>query len=40
MTDGTKTWVLKQKRKGNSKINDQIKKYMYDWIMNHPQVVQ
>ena len=26
--------------KVNSKINDQIKKSFYNWIMNHPQVVQ
>ena len=24
----------------NSKINDQIKKSPYDWIINHPQVVK
>ena len=37
---GTTTWELKQKRKGNAKINDQIKKSLYNWIMYHPQVVQ
>ena len=31
---------LRQKRKGNSKINDQIKKYLYNWIMRNPQVLQ
>ena len=33
-------WALKQKRKGNSKIDEQIKKCLYNWIMHHPQVVQ
>ena len=36
----TTPWALKPKQKGNSKINDQIKKSLYSWIMNHPQVVQ
>ena len=31
---------MKQKRKGNSKIYEQIKKSLYNWIMHHPQVVQ
>ena len=31
---------LKQKRKGNSNINDQIKKSPYNWIMYHPPVFQ
>ena len=31
---------MKQKRKGNSKIDEQIKKSLYNWIMHHPQVVQ
>ena len=29
-----------KKRKGNSKINDQIKKSIYNWIIHHPKVVQ
>ena len=33
-------WALKQNRKGNSKINDPIKKSLYNWIMHHPQVMQ
>ena len=37
---GTKKFELKQMRKVNSKINDQIKKSLYDWIMHHPQVVK
>ena len=37
---GTKKWALKQKRKGNSKINGQIKRSLYNWIMYHPQVLQ
>ena len=36
----TTPWKLKQNRKGNSKINDSIKKYIYNWIIHHPQVVQ
>ena len=27
-------WVLKPKRKGNSKINNQINKPLYNWIMH------
>ena len=37
---GTKPWALKPKQNVNSKINYQIKKYLYNWIMHHPQVVQ
>ena len=37
---GSTSWALKQKRKGNSKINEQIKKSLYNWIMHHPQVTQ
>ena len=29
--------VLKPKQKGNPKINYQIKKSLYNWIMHHPQ---
>ena len=31
---------MNKKRKGNSKIYEQIKKSLYNWIMHHPQVVQ
>ena len=31
---------IETKAKGNSKIDEHIKKYLYNWIMNHPQVVQ
>ena len=31
---------IKKKRKGNPKVDKQIKKYLYNWIMHHPQVVQ
>ena len=31
----TTTWILKPKRKGNSKIYDQINKSLYYWIMHH-----
>ena len=37
---GTTPWALKQKQKGNSKINDQIKKSGYIWIIHNPQVLQ
>ena len=37
---GNKPCALKQKRKGDSKIYEQIKKSMYNCIMHHPQVVQ
>ena len=37
---GTTLWKLKQKRKGDSKINDQINKSLYNWIMHHPKAVQ
>ena len=30
----------KKKRKGHSKINEQIKRNLYTWIKRHPQVVQ
>ena len=33
-------WTKKTKRKGHSKINEQIKRNMYTWITRHPQVVQ
>ena len=36
----TKPWSLKQNRKQNSKIDERIKKSLYNWIMHHPQVVQ
>ena len=31
---------LKQKQKVHSKISEQIKNPLYNWIMHHPQVVQ
>ena len=37
---GTTTWALKKNRKVNSKTNDQIKKYLYNWIIHYPQVLQ
>ena len=36
----TTPWALNQKLKGNSKINDQIKKSLYNCIVHNPQVVQ
>ena len=40
MKFGNTPWSLKQKQKGHSKINEQINKYLYNWIMHHPQVTQ
>ena len=37
---GTSQWTNKTKLKGNSKINEQIKRNMYAWIKSHPQVLQ
>ena len=37
---GTTPWSLEQKREVSAKINYQIKKSLYNWIMHHPQVVQ
>ena len=37
---GTTPWALKTNRKVNSKINDQIKKSLYNWILYQPQVVK
>ena len=36
----TSLWTKKTKRKGHSKINDQIKRNLCVWITRHPQVVQ
>ena len=36
---GNTPWALKKKLKGNPKINNQIKKFPYNWIMHHTQVV-
>ena len=38
--EGTNPCELKPKQKGNSKIKNQIKKSLYNWIMHHPQVLQ
>ena len=37
---GNSLWTNKPKRKGHSKINDQIKPNLYACITNHPQVIQ
>ena len=37
---GNTPWALKQKQKGHSKISEEIKKYLYNWIIHHPQVFQ
>ena len=36
----TTPWALKQELKGNSRINYQIKKSLYNWIMHHSKVLQ
>ena len=33
-------WALKPNLKGNSRINYQIKKFLFNWIIHHPQVVK
>ena len=33
-------WSSIPNRKGHKKINEQVKKYLYNWILQHPQVVQ
>ena len=40
MNVGNSLFTKKTKRKGHSKINDQIKRNLYAWITCHPQVVQ
>ena len=37
---GNTPWALKKKRKGHSKISEEIRKSLYNWIIYHPQVVQ
>ena len=36
----TMLWSMKTKGTRNSKINNQIKNFLYNWIISHPQVVQ
>ena len=31
---------IEKKQKGHSKLSEEIKKSLYNWIMHHPQVVQ
>ena len=31
---------MKLKRKGNSKINEELRKSLYNWIIHHPQVMR
>ena len=33
-------WSSIPKRKGHKKINAQINKYLFNWVLQHPQVVQ
>ena len=37
---GTMIWSFKPKRKVNSRIKNQMNNSLYNWIINHPQVVQ
>ena len=37
---GTTPWALESKRKLNSKLNNQIKRSIYNWIMHHPHIFQ
>ena len=37
---GNTPWALKQNRKERSKINEEIRKSLFNWIIHHPQVVQ
>ena len=38
MKVGNSLWTKKTKWKGHSKIYEQIKRNMYEWITSHPQV--
>ena len=40
MKVGNSLWTKKIKRKGYSKINEQIKHNMYAWTTRHPQIVK
>ena len=40
MKMGNSLWTKKKKRRGHSKINEQIKRNLYSCIICHPQVVQ
>ena len=40
MKVGNILWNNKTKRKGHSKVNDQVKRNMYVWITRHNEVVQ
>ena len=37
---GNTSWALKKNQEGNLKINEQIKKSIYNWIIHNPKVVQ
>ena len=40
MKVGNSLWTKKTKRKAHSKINKQIKRNLYTWMIRHPQVVK
>ena len=33
-------WLRISKRRGHTKNNQQVKEYIYNWILHHPQVFQ
>ena len=37
---GSMLWSSIPNTKGHKKINAQLKRYLYNWILQHPQVVQ
>ena len=37
---GSMLWSSIPNRKGNTKRNEKVEKYLYNWILQHPQVVQ
>ena len=37
---GSMLWSSILNRKGRTKINSQVDKYLFNWIIQHPQVVQ
>ena len=37
---GSMLWSSIPKNKGHTKINEQGNKYIYNWILQHPQVVK
>ena len=40
IVSGIMLWPSITKSKGHTKINEQVNKYLYNWILQHPQVLQ